>query len=356
MAPRPFPVSPQMPPPSPPPFVRLRSFLRHHPVLFLVLLAPQVEYLSGSSQLSYLVGVPPIFFLFLAQNLGSYGLAVLLIREARIRWKLGWASVLLLGAAYGLLNEGIGAATLFNPSQTIFGGPPGYSHLLGVNWVLATQLVIVVHPLFSVSLPLVEFDLAFPETRGMSLVKIRQAHLALVGLAADGIFTLLLVSAYLRHYWVPPVLLGICGALIGALVLAARRAPSQWLLPPNPTPTARPLTFFVLGAGFYWALTIGSGVLINTVTVPVLVSTFVVGAGGLALFWVVRHAGRHENELQFTALAAGLVFVSLAPQGFISQLGTGLAVVPVVGGDLLALAFFLYLWKRYSPCSRPGGQ
>jgi hypothetical protein len=333
--------------------VRLRTSLRNHPVLFLVLLAPQVEYFTGSTQLYYLVANPPIFFLFLAQNLGSYGLAVLLIREARVRWKLGWASVLLLGAAYGLLNEGIGAHTLFYPAQTIFGGPPGYSHWLGVNWVLATELIVVVHPLFSVSLPLIEFDLALPETRGKSLITVPQSGLALVGLAAYGIFTLILVSAYLSHYWVPPALLATCAALMGALVLAATRAPPRWLRPPNLTPTARPLAFFVLGAGFYWVLAFGSGILINDVNVPVLVSALVIGVGGLALFWVVQNVGRNGNELQLTALAAGLAFVSLAPQGFFSQLSTGIGMIPVVGVDLLALSFFLYLWKRYSPRVKP---
>src|SRR5437667_11263 len=58
------------------PLAQFRRFFSAHPLLFLFLLAPQVEYLTGSSQLSWLIANPPLFFLFLVQNLGSYGLAV----------------------------------------------------------------------------------------------------------------------------------------------------------------------------------------------------------------------------------------------------------------------------------------
>src|SRR5437899_2862189 len=87
------------------PLDQLRRFFSAHPLLFLFLLAPQVEYLTGSSQLSWLIGNPPLFFLFLVQNLGSYGFGVVLAREAQIRWGKGWASVILVGSAYGILNE-----------------------------------------------------------------------------------------------------------------------------------------------------------------------------------------------------------------------------------------------------------
>src|SRR2546430_12353732 len=100
------------------PLAQVRRFFSAHPLLLLFLLAPQVEYLTGSSQLSWLIGNPPLFFLFLLQNLGSYGLAVVLARESQIRWRKGWASVILLGSAYGILNEGIGAGTLFKDRKS----------------------------------------------------------------------------------------------------------------------------------------------------------------------------------------------------------------------------------------------
>src|SRR5437867_12218331 len=92
-------------------------FLKSHPLLFLLLLTPGIpEYLSASSQLTVLVINPLLFFLFLAANLGLYGSGVILIREAMIRWRKGWASVFLLGAAYGIAEEGLDLCTLYYPN------------------------------------------------------------------------------------------------------------------------------------------------------------------------------------------------------------------------------------------------
>src|SRR5579864_1868561 len=103
---------------------RLIHYLKSHPLLFLLLLTPGIpEYLSASSQLTLLVLFPPVFFLFLAANLGLYGSGVLLAREAMIRWKKGWASVFLLGVAYGIVEEGLDLWTLFYSKA----GPVGTS-------------------------------------------------------------------------------------------------------------------------------------------------------------------------------------------------------------------------------------
>jgi len=71
------------------------------------LLSPGIpEYISGSSPTSAIVLNPPMFGFQLVANLGLYGPGVLLVREAMVRWNKGWATVLLLGAAYGILEEG----------------------------------------------------------------------------------------------------------------------------------------------------------------------------------------------------------------------------------------------------------
>jgi len=85
-------------------------------LLFLFLLTPGIpEYLGSASQVTWIVLSPLAFFGQLAANLGLYGSGVILIREAMIRWKKGWASVFLLGVAYGIVEEGLALWTLFNP-------------------------------------------------------------------------------------------------------------------------------------------------------------------------------------------------------------------------------------------------
>ncbi|MGI0128719.1 MAG: hypothetical protein ACREEC_00955, partial [Thermoplasmata archaeon] len=97
-------------------WARVRSFLKAHPILFLALLTPGIpEYLSGSSAFAAIVLNPFWFVLGLSFNLAMYVPGVLLIREAQVRWNKGWATVLALGAAYAIVEEGIGLSTMCYP-------------------------------------------------------------------------------------------------------------------------------------------------------------------------------------------------------------------------------------------------
>jgi len=325
------------------PGLTIRRFLGSQPVVCLLLLAPQVEYLTGSTQLSWIVLNPPLFLVFLAQNIGFYGGGVLLIREAWVSWRKGWASVFLLGAAYGILEEGIGTGVLFNPHADNFGA---YGHWLGVNWVNVAILVPIVHPLFSIFLPILLFDLTFPATRGRRLLSIRAIRLTFLVFGIDVAATFVFVSFVLTRFYAGPVLLVESFAAISALAWAARLVPSDLLKAWKPRPSAAPLQFAVLGASLPWAIFLVGGVLVSHGVPPVLVVSEIVAVGGLALVWVLRKIGWMENELQKVALGAGLV-AGLIPMGIASQIGTGIGLVPVMVGDLIAVLFFRYLWGRH---------
>ncbi|HKS59947.1 MAG TPA: hypothetical protein VJS68_04130, partial [Thermoplasmata archaeon] len=90
--------------PSPPGLVaKVGAYFRRHPVLFLLLLTPGIpEYLSSSTRISSVVLNPAAFLIFFALNAALYTPGALLIREAMVRWKKGWATVLILGVAYGI--------------------------------------------------------------------------------------------------------------------------------------------------------------------------------------------------------------------------------------------------------------
>ncbi len=144
------------------PFARL---FHRRPILLLLALSPGIpEYLSGSTSFEGLVLNPFAFVLFLGLNLGLYGPGVLLIREAFVRWKKGWASLLLMGAAYGLLEEGTALSTLFNPQASVVSGLGFYGHYLGVNWIWLIG-ILQIHAVYSIGLPIVLVALALPETR-----------------------------------------------------------------------------------------------------------------------------------------------------------------------------------------------
>ncbi|MCI4340460.1 MAG: hypothetical protein L3J73_04255, partial [Thermoplasmata archaeon] len=109
---RPWPTPPTLPHPVGRRVRTAIDFLRARPILVLLLMSPGLpEYLSGSSPLNAIVLNPGWFLLQLGLNLGLYGPGVLLIREASVRWRNGLVPVLLLGAAYGVLEEGIALST-----------------------------------------------------------------------------------------------------------------------------------------------------------------------------------------------------------------------------------------------------
>src|SRR5207249_9937171 len=79
------------------------------PLWALVLLSPVIaEMLSGSTPpIEWLNPVAALFLIWL------YGSGVLVMRETAVRWKTGWPSILLLGAADGIIEEGLAVKSSF---------------------------------------------------------------------------------------------------------------------------------------------------------------------------------------------------------------------------------------------------
>jgi len=107
---------------------------KHLPALSLVLIAPLVaEVLPGSAPITHPRVLPCIVLI--------YGPGALLIRDVvRVR-SLGCTSILLLGAAYGILEEGIALQSLFNPSLY---NAASWGRIGSVNIVYA-EAVIPIH-------------------------------------------------------------------------------------------------------------------------------------------------------------------------------------------------------------------
>src|SRR5579884_891245 len=80
------------------------------PVLVLFLLAPTVaEILLGDLLLKASFVPTLVMYLLL------YGSGALLVREIARRRRLGWSGIVVLGLAYGVVEEGLILQTLFNP-------------------------------------------------------------------------------------------------------------------------------------------------------------------------------------------------------------------------------------------------
>ncbi len=184
------------------------------PALALFLLSPAVgELLSSSSPPAEFF--QPFTFLLLAS---LYGSGALLVRELAHRWGKGWPSVLLLGAAYGIVEEGLAVKSFFDPGWVDLGPLGVYGRWAGVNWVWALGLTIY-HAVFSIGIPVLLVGLMFPAGRDRSWLTPRGLTLIAGLFAAITLFINLALTPY-RPPWAGLVL---AAAAVAALAWWARR-------------------------------------------------------------------------------------------------------------------------------------
>jgi hypothetical protein len=82
------------------------------PALVLFFLAPAIgELLSGSSPPAEFFKPFPLLLLS-----ALYGGGALLLRELALSWGKRWPTILTLGLAYGILEEGLMVKSFFDPS------------------------------------------------------------------------------------------------------------------------------------------------------------------------------------------------------------------------------------------------
>ena len=322
------------------PLQRFLSFLRSHPKVCLLLLTPGIpEYISSSSPIANLFLNPGAFAFELVANLGLYGSGVILIREAAVRWRRGWTSILLLGVAYGILEEGVALSTLFNPKAGPVGELGYFGHWAGVSWVWLAE-ILPVHMIFSISIPILLLGVALPYTGGRSLVSRRGIALSLAVLSAD-VVALLLVTVRYEGFWMGYAVLFGSSMAICILALLARLWPAGRVARTE-FPQRRPRTFAILGAAFFPSVLL-TGSLAEYFRVPPIIAFIAVVVLQLAfLVSVLRIAGSHNNAPHLVALCLGLIL----PVAAIGLLGT-IRFPVVLAADLVMGLFFLRLWSRY---------
>jgi hypothetical protein len=194
---------------------------RARPVLFLLLASPVVaELLWGTTTVDQAAGL-----LF---QVGLYGCGAIVIREAVVRWGGGWPSVLLLGLAYGAIEEGLLEPTWLTPR--LFPQPYGVAG--GVYWTYAV-FNAGYHAVFSIGIPVALTEILFPAWRGRPWLHrpglsvagaVYVANAAAIGVAW---YTVLQKSAFGIPARVRPVQMAGVAVLVVALIAAARLVASR---------------------------------------------------------------------------------------------------------------------------------
>ncbi len=139
--------------------------------LLLFFLSPLItELLSSSAPPSEFFSLGGILILML------YGPGVVIVREAAVRKRIGTIGVVLLGAAYGVLEEGVACKSFFDPEWPDLGIYSWYGRFLGVNWPWMLEL-IVYHAVFSIVVPILLTEALFHNVRSEAWVSSRSLKL-----------------------------------------------------------------------------------------------------------------------------------------------------------------------------------
>jgi hypothetical protein len=305
---------------------------RHLPAFVLIFMAPLVaELLGGTTPL----GQPLVLAFLLPIYLLLYGAGALLIRELVRRSGRGWTSILLLGAAYGFIEEGFASQSLFNP--TLYHAGEWGVRILGINGVF-TEFVIIVHVVWSAAIPILLTELLFPGQRSTP-------YLGRIGLAVTSVCYILGVAllwliarvSFATGYKAPPLLPGL--ALLTAVILAVialavlprkRPRPMLQINAPHPWVVFLIISVSVLiwqgGGDSLWSIQPLFSVW-PLVLVPALGSLLV----DFGVVWLVNHWSQAQDwkDLHQLALASGAV---------ICHILVGLLIITTTTADRIGLA------------------
>jgi hypothetical protein len=303
----------------------------------LFILSPMIgELLSGSA--------PPVEFfnpLGLLVLLLLYGGGAVLIREWLHRWDKGWWSLLLLGAAYGMVEEGLMVKSFFDPNWMDLGILGSYGRWAGVNWVWSLELTLY-HMVFSIAIPIALVRLVFPDQVDRPWVGKWTFRLLLLLFVADIAFGYLALTPYR-----PPVGPFVLTLVLVLVLFALARSWPHRREPQTGRAVPQPWRFWLMGllatVGFFAA----SWVLPNAgvpvwLTMALMLAVFVLPA-----LWVRRMSGkgREWQARHLCALAAGALsfLILIAP----IQESDATRLDDTRGMTLVGLGFALFLGLLY---------
>jgi hypothetical protein len=191
------------------------------PALALFFVAPLVaEFLLGNLPIKLLPALVVLAPL--------YGGGALLIREVVRRTGRGWPSILLLGMAYGLVEEAFTTQSLFNPNYLRLNLgllTPAYIPSLGIGawWTL---WMLMVHSIWSISTPIALIEACVSD-------RARTPWLGRVGLGVVavlflfGVVATTLMGYRQDHFMASPAQFAGAAIVIVLLIVLAFRVPAE---------------------------------------------------------------------------------------------------------------------------------
>ena len=267
-----------------------------------------------------------------------YGGGALLIREARIRWDLGW-SIIFLAIAYGILEEGLLMQSFFNQNHEDLNELSKYGYWLKTHWPWTIELIIY-HATISTLIPILITDLVFPKVKNQPFLNKGGmiTFIILITLETLAIGATIIVAGrdMADPYIADPIVLGVCALVMFMSIYLAYHYRSKRSVDTK----ARLLNPFKLGL---YAFLMAACVLLlpsslASLSVPAVITTLamLVLSAVVLLFGFTQMLHRDITKRHQVAVSVGtvLVFVALSP---IMQFSNGQPAMFAVGLATLAL-------------------
>ncbi len=303
--------------------------------LTLLSLSPiTAEMLSGSTP-PLLFFNPVAFLLFIS----FYGCAAVLARELIVKWDKSRASLLFVGAAYGVWEEGIAVKSFFDPNWVDLGILGSFGRWMGVNWVWAFDLTVY-HAVISITIPVVLVELLFPSIRGEELLGKKGKVVAIVALG----FSTFILNRFLTSFQMVFEYYLLCLLFIAIFICVAYKLPSEMGSGEVKPPSSGKLLLFGFAWVTSWFAIFWIGPLI--VKSPMIIALF----GVVQLYFTYRYLSKFNWEVATDKHYVGLIFgvllwhIILAP--IIEVAHPNQAENPA-GMTLVGLAYLIFLIKLW---------
>jgi len=306
-------------------------------VLLSVLILPGLMAEILSTNMPVQKFLDPFVFIVIAL---VYGCGSLIIREARIRWKMQW-SVVFLAIAYGIYEEGITTRAFFNPYWFGEGALSGNWMFFGVQWGW-TILLLVLHASLSTLIPIYLVGELWPEVKDKPILGKVGIVIVLLGMATAMTIGMLTLSGgkYNIPFYPDPMLLVGSFITVAVLILLAYRfrgsrlVSKRGLLPPS---AILILSFlFQFGNASFPPALANAGVMaeIGIGIQLLLVSAF-------ALFAASQILHEKADKRHYAAYAFGSVLFWIVVSSLVGIFGR----VDLIAASPVALVL-LALWRR----------
>lgn len=315
------------------PFRRAGAFavLTKRPALLLCFLAPLLgEIVSGST--------PPLVFLlnpaFAALEVALYGGGAVFVRELAVRWRRSWISVIVLGLAYALIEEGLVLKAIFDPNWEGAGLLGSYGRANGIGWVWLLQ-VSAFHAIVSITIPIMFAGLLVAERRADPWLSSRQLRV----LGGAWLLAVMGAAVIVRPVEPPEPQYGLLILVVFALIGLARLWPSRPMASLRENSTRWPIALLI-GAIGTWSFFIATWSGPDSGRPPegtIALQVAILAASGFALRRGVLRGGQLTDGGQL-ALGTGILSFFLLvglPTVATGQTFVNLAVMVAMG--LLAL-------------------